>query len=96
MIIYFKKGNFMINSVRNTYLVKTSDYKTNNQPLNAQDYMNVGYMAGRFGINLGNNPYEQNPMQFVPNGTLVNINSCTSDLFEKNMTDMGIKFDRIV
>ena len=80
---------------RMSYLVRTNELKTNNQPLNAVDYLNVGYMAGRFGINLSNNPHEQDPMQFLEQGTLVNINSCTSDLFEKNLNNAGIKFNRI-
>ena len=77
------------------YVVKTNDLKVNNQPLTSADYLNVGYMAGRFGINLSNNPAEQNPMQFLPQGTLININSCTSDLFEKTLNDNGIKFDKL-
>ena len=85
----------MIDCVRNSYIVKTNDLKVNNQPLSSEDYLNVGYMAGRFGINLSNNPNEQNPMKIVPQGLLVNINSCTSDLFEKDLSNSGIKFDRI-
>ena len=91
----------MINSApisypRNTYIVKTNDLKYNNQPLNNTDYMNVGYMAGRFGVNLSNNPLEQNPMIHTSQGTIVNINSCTADLFEKTLADSGIKFNIIV
>ena len=85
----------MIECVRNSYIVKTNDLKQNNQPLNSTDYLNVGYMAGRFGVDLSNNPNEQNPMQILPQGVLVNINSCTSELFEKDLTKSGIKFDRI-
>lgn len=85
----------MIDCVRNSYIVKTNDLKTNNQPLNSEDYLNIGYMAGRFGINLTNNPNEQNPIQILPQGVLVNVNSCTSDLFEKDLSNSGIKFDRI-
>ncbi len=85
----------MIDCVRNSYIVKTNDLKTNNQPLNSEDYLNIGYMAGRFGINLTNNPNEQNPIKILPQGVLVNVNSCTSDLFEKDLSNSGIKFDRI-
>ena len=65
------------------------------QPLDSSDYLNVGYMAGRFGINLNNNPHESNPMRITPKGTYVNINSCTADLFEDVLNEKGIKFDRI-
>lgn len=85
----------MINCVRSSYLVKTNDLKLNNKPLNSTDYLNVGYMAGRFGVNLSNNPYEQNPIQLIPEGTLVSINSCCNDTFEKNLNGSGIKFNRI-
>ena len=85
----------MIDCVRNSYIVKTNDLKTNNQPLNSEDYLNIGYMAGRFGINLTNNPNEQNPIKILPQGVLVNVNSCTSDLFEKDLSNSGVKSDRI-
>lgn len=85
----------MINCVRNSYIVKTNDLKSNNQPLNSADYMNVGYMAGRYGVNLSGNPYEENPIQMTPQGTFVSINSCCSNQFEKTLSDTGIKFDRI-
>ena len=89
----------MINAVgicpRISYMVKTNNLKANNQPLNSTDYLNVGYMAGRFGINLSNNPQEQNPMQITPDGTIVNINSCTSDLFEKTLNESGILFNKL-
>ncbi len=80
----------MINTTRFTYLINT-----NNQSLNNNDYMNIGYMAGRYGINLNNNPYETNPILNTQSGILVNINSCTSSLFENNLKNAGIKFDRI-
>ncbi len=83
------------NITRISYLVRTNEPKINNQPLNANDYMNIGYMAGRFGVNLSNNPMEANPMVFAPQGTFVNINSCTSDLFEQNLAQTGVRFDRI-
>ena len=76
------------------YLVKTNELKTNNMPLNANDYMNIGYMAGRFGINL-QNPNEANPMTSDANGTYLNINSCTAPLFEQNLNNQGIKFQVI-
>lgn len=80
---------------RINYIIRTNDPKTNNQPLNKDDYMQIGYMAGRFGINLSGNPSEANPIQQTPDGTIVNINSCTSELFENTLNQTGIKFDRI-
>ena len=77
------------------YIVKTNEPKTNNKPLDKDDYMQIGYMAGRFGVNLSGNPKEVNPIQQTPNGTIVNINSCTSDLFEKTLSQTGIRFDRL-
>ena len=85
----------MINNLRYSYIVKTNDLKTDNQPLNSDDYIKIGYMAGRFGVNLSNNPNESNPIEHTSQGTLVNINSCTSELFEKNLNKLGIRFDRI-
>ena len=85
----------MINCVRNSYIVKTNDLKLNNQPLNSADYLNVGYMAGRFGVNLSGNPNEQNPIYTTSQGTFVNINSCCANQFEGALNNSGIKFDRI-
>ena len=80
---------------RTTYVVKTNELKTNNKPLNKEDFLNVGYMAGRFGINLSSNPNERNRVRYTPNGTFVNINSCTSELFEEVLQEKGIKFDKL-
>ncbi len=88
----------MINCVgfpqRYQYIVKTGRLKKDNTSLNAEDYINIGYMAGRFGVNL-QNPCEANPI--LKNGTdlYVNINSCTAPLFESNLNQAGILFDRI-
>ncbi len=75
------------------YLVKTNSTKTNGQKLTSEDLINVGYMAGRYGISLDGN-LERNilPRQ-TDKGTLVNINSCTGNLFEDNLNKAGIKFD---
>jgi len=80
--------------VRNQYLIKTNENKVNNTPLNANDYMNVGYMAGRFGINL-QNPNEPNPLINDANGTYATINSCCAPLFEANLANAGIKFNKL-
>ena len=85
----------MMNVDRISYVIKTNEPKANNTPLNKDDYMQIGYMAGRFGVNLSGNPTEANPIQQTAQGTVVNINSCTSELFEKTLNQTGIKFDRI-
>lgn len=85
----------MIRVDRNSYIIRTNEPKTNNKPLDKNDYMQIGYMAGRFGINLHDNPTESNPMVQTPQGTIVNINSCTSELFENTLKQTGIKFDRL-
>ena len=79
---------------RYQYLVRTNESKTNNQPLNTNDYMNVGYMAGRYGVNL-QNPNMPQQMILTPEGVIFDINSCTSPLFEQNLNQAGIKFNRI-
>ncbi len=86
----------MINNLplRNQYLIRTNLAKRDNTMLNQDDYMSIGYMAGRFGVNL-NNPNEPNFMTKTQDGVLVNINSCTAPLFEDTLTRAGINFDRI-
>lgn len=92
------KGVIMINSVnvpsRYQYLIRTLEPKANNLPLSADDYINIGYMAGRFGLNLCN-PNEANPVISTNQGSIVNVNSCTAPLFEYNLSSAGIKFDRL-
>lgn len=85
----------MIKVDRNSYIIRTNEPKTNNSSLNKDDYMQIGYMAGRFGVNLSGNPTEANPIVQTPQGTIVNINSCTSELFENTLKQTGIKFDRL-
>ena len=80
---------------RISYIIKTNEPNTNNKPLDKDDYMQIGYMAGRFGVNLSGNPKEENRILQIPQGTVVDINSCTSDLFEKTLNETGIKFDRL-
>ena len=77
------------------YLVQTNSTKTNGQKPTSQDLVNVGYMAGRYGINLDGNLQQNNKPKFTDKGTIVNINYCTKDLFENNLTKAGIKFDVI-
>ena len=80
---------------RISYIIRTNEPKTNNKSLDKDDYMQIGYMAGRFGVNLSGNPKEENPLLQTPQGTVVDINSCTSDLFERTLNETGIKFDRL-
>lgn len=78
---------------RCSYLVQTHTPKANGQKLTDRDMFNVGYMAGRYGINLDNNVNQEfKPVQ-TEKGLLININSCTSDAFENNLNKSGIKFN---
>ena len=63
--------------------------------LNSADLINVGYMAGRYGVSLDGDlsrNYQPVPVQ---GGVCVNINSCTKPLFEQNLVNAGIKFNVI-
>ncbi len=81
---------------RCNYLIDTNSKKENGQYLTSNDMLNIGYMAGRFGINLDGKINENNIPKETENGLLININSCTKDLFEDNLKKSGIKFDVIV
>lgn len=78
---------------RNTYFIPTTQTKKNGEKLSDRDLINIGYMAGRFGINLNNNPYEPNKPYYTGTGVLFDINSCTSGCFEKNLENLGINFN---
>lgn len=78
---------------RVTYFVPTVQVKQNGETLNNKDLINLGYMAGRFGINLNNNPNEANMPIYSKDGVFFSINSCTSDCFEESMQESGIKFN---
>lgn len=77
---------------RVSYFVPTMQPKQNGEKLSNQDLINIGYMAGRYGINLNNNPCESNKPVYSTAGVLFDINSCTTDCFEENMKKAGIKF----
>ncbi|MBQ8634734.1 hypothetical protein IJX73_00050 [bacterium] len=78
---------------RCSYFIPTKQLKRNGQELNSKDMFDLGYMAGRFGVNLDGNPNEENQPVFYKNGVALDINSCTCDLFEENLCDSGIRFD---
>ncbi len=77
------------------YFIPTKQKKENGEKLSDRDLMNIGYMAGRFGINLNNNPNELNIPIYSKNGVSFNINSCTCKCFEKNLKNSGITFQVI-
>ena len=76
---------------RCNYLIQTK--KENGQNLNQKDLLNIGYMAGRYGINLdGNLKQDFRPLE-TEKGYLINVNSCTTGVLEDNLNKAGIKFD---
>ena len=80
---------------RCSYFVPTRQVKQNGEKLSDSDLINIGYMAGRFGVNLQNNPNEPNRPVYENAGVLFDINACTTDCFEKNMEKAGIRFNRL-
>ena len=80
---------------RCSYFIPTNQTKTTGESLCQKDLINVGYLAGRCGINLDGNPQEANKPEFIQDGVKFNINCCTTDIFEQNLKDSGIKFDII-
>ena len=69
--------------------------KTNGEKLTSKDFLNIGYMAGRFGVNLDGDVNKEFKPTFDEKGIKININCCTTELFEKNMKEAGIKFDEL-
>lgn len=78
------------------YSIPLNVPKQNGQRLTDKDLVNIGYMSGRFGVNLSNNPHQPNSPLFIGDKVVVDINSCTTSLFEKNLAQAGINFDVIV
>ena len=81
---------------RCSYLIKTNEPKKNGKGLNKNDLLNIGYMAGRYGINLDGNINQEFRPVYTDKGLLININSCTTDALEENLNRAGIKFNVIV
>lgn len=77
------------------YLVLTNTPKTDGENLSKTDLINVGYMAGRYGINLEGNYAEHKIPQVSDAGTKINVNCCTAELLENNLTQAGIKFNKL-
>lgn len=78
---------------RCSYFVSTNQPKANGEKLSQSDLINIGYMAGRFGVSLDGDLNKNYKPEVNEKGITLNINCCTSELFEKNMKDAGIKFD---
>ena len=76
-----------------TYQVNTKDGKANGHPLNANDYLELGYMAGRFGVDRLDGV---KAMKKNDEGVVVNIHPVAKSLFEKKLDKEGIKFDLII
>lgn len=77
------------------YFIPVNQVKLNGEKLSQEDLINIGYMAGRCGINLDGNPQEANKPEFTEDGVKLNINCCTTDCFENKLNQSGIKFDVI-
>ena len=60
---------------RCSYLIQTNAPKKNGQSLNNTDMLNIGYMAGRYGINLDGNVHQEFKPVYTDKGLLININS---------------------
>lgn len=77
------------------YLIGTNLPKNNGEKPSDKDLINVGYMAGRFGVSLDGDLSKNYKPVVCENGTYVNINSCTKSLFEEELNKAGIKFTAI-
>lgn len=81
---------------RCSYIIPVNQVKSNGEKLNSKDYFDMGYMAGRFGINLNGNPNEHSNPIFTTDNVQFDINFCTCSLLEENLNQAGIKFDVLV
>lgn len=78
---------------RCNYLIPINQPKKNGENLSQKDLINIGYMAGRCGISLDGDLNKNYAPKFDEKGVVLNINSCTTDIFEQKLNDAGIKFD---
>ncbi len=77
------------------YYVPYQVTKRNGAYPTQDDLLYLGYMVGRYGVNLDGNPSVQYPPRKCPNGAIFNINSCTANAFERNLSSIGMGFNRI-
>ena len=78
---------------RCSYFVPTNQEKNNGEKLSQKDLINIGYMAGRYGVSLDGDLNKNFIPKVNEQGVTLSINCCTSELFEKNLKEAGIKFD---
>jgi len=84
-----------MNVQRVNYLIHTEEPKKNGQKPTNEDMLKIGYMAGRCGISLNESLYVDHKPKITSKGIKINVNSCTSDVVESGLNNMGLKFDRI-
>ncbi len=84
-----------MNVPRVQYLVYTNLPKQDGKPLDQKDLVDLGYMAGRFGIDLDGKAFKHKIPDVSLLGTKIDINACTCDLFEDNLKKSGISFNKI-
>ena len=75
------------------YFIPMTQPKNNGENLSQKDLINIGYMAGRCGISLDGDLHKNYAPKFEEKGVVLNINSCTTDVFEQNLKNAGIKFN---
>lgn len=73
--------------------VATKLPKKNGKRLSREEIFNLGYMAGRCGINLDGNLNQNIKPVHTKKGVLININQCTQDLMESNLKKSGVRFE---
>ena len=78
------------------YFVPYQAPKRNGKYPTNDEMLYLGYMAGRYGINLDGNPSVQYPPRRYQQGAIFNINSCTAEAFERNLSTIGMNFNRII
>ena len=75
------------------YFIPMTQPKNNGENLSQKDLINIGYMAGRCGISLDGDLHKNYAPKFEEKGVVLNINSCTTDVFEQNLKNACIKFN---
>ncbi len=80
---------------RVNYLIHTNEPKKNGQKPTNEDMLKIGYMAGRCGISLQESLYVNHKPKVTSKGIQINVNSCTTDVVESGLKQMGLKFDRM-